>query len=110
MKDDLDELKSEKIQNQIIEDHDKKLKKVKIIYYFWLVACILFMFAGIYGIEHNSENYKLLALFMALVGFNSTILMKLWYWIANTKLSVLQELKQLQVQIAKMGLKNGKTD
>jgi hypothetical protein len=54
--------------------------------------------------------HERLALFLALVGFNSTILMKLWYWIAHTKLSILQELKQLQLQIAESGLKNGKND
>jgi hypothetical protein len=110
MKDDLDELKSENIKNQIIENHDNKMKKVKIIFYVWLAVSIALMIAGMYGIEHNSDKYKFLALFIALVGFNSTILMKLWYWIANTKLAVLQELKLLQVQIAKLGVHDVKND
>jgi hypothetical protein len=35
-----------------------------------------------------------------MIGFNSTILMKLWYWVCDTKLNVLKEIKQLELQIA----------
>jgi hypothetical protein len=33
---------------------------------------------------------------------DSTVLIKLWYWITNNKLNVLKELKQLQLQIAEL--------
>jgi len=33
---------------------------------------------------------------------DSTVLIKLWYWIMNNKLNVLKELKQLQLQIAEL--------
>jgi len=28
------------------------------------------------------------------------VLMKLWYWVMNTKINVLKEVKQLQLQVA----------
>jgi hypothetical protein len=37
-----------------------------------------------------------------MIGFNSTILMKLWYWVADTKLNVLKEMKQLQLQVTEL--------
>ena len=33
---------------------------------------------------------------------DSTVLIKLWYWIMNNKLNVLREMKQLQLQIAEL--------
>ena len=36
---------------------------------------------------------------------DSTVLIKLWYWIMNNKLNVLKELKQLQLQISELARK-----
>ena len=33
---------------------------------------------------------------------DSTVLIKLWYWIMNNKIGVLKEIKQLQLQIAEL--------
>lgn len=99
MKDDLDELKSQRKQQETVDDFEKKQKTLKTYYYIWLVVCVVIMLAGIAGIEHNSEKYKLNALFIALVGLNGTLLMKLWYFIKLTNLHVLQELKQLRIQL-----------
>jgi hypothetical protein len=37
---------------------------------------------------------------LLLVAYETTILMKLWYWIVNTKVTLLKELKQLKLQFA----------
>ena len=100
MKDDVDELKSQRKQQETIEDFEKKQKTLKKYFYIWLAVSVAIMLGGLAGLEHNGEKYKLAALFMALVGFNSTILMKLWYFIKESKLSILQELKQLRIQLA----------
>ena len=100
MKNDVDELKSERKQQQAIDDFDKKQKTLKTWFYVWLAVCIIILLAGIAGMEYNSEQHKLNGLFMALVGLNSSILIKLWYFIKETKLAVLQELKRLQIQVA----------
>ena len=105
MKDDLDELKSERKQQEVINDFEKKQKTLKIWFYIWLVVCVIICLAGLAGMEHNSDPYKWNGLFMALVGFNSTIMIKIWYFIKETKLSVLQEMKQMQIQIVKQATK-----
>lgn len=105
MKDDLDTLKSERKQHEAIEDFEKKQKTLKIWFYVWLGICIAILLGGMYGLDNNTGKYQLHGLFMALVGLNSSILIKLWYFIKETKLSILQEMKQLQIQIAKTDIK-----
>jgi hypothetical protein len=100
MKDDLDELKSQRKQQETIDDFEKKQITLKRYFYIWLAVCVIIMLAGIAGIEQNSEQHKLNALFIALVGLNGTLLMKLWYFIKLSNLTVLQELKQLRIQLA----------
>jgi hypothetical protein len=100
MKDDLDELKSQRKQQETIDDFEKKQITLKRYFYIWLAVCVIIMLAGIAGIEQNSEQHKLNALFIALVGLNGTLLMKLWYFIKLSNLTVMQELKQLRIQLA----------
>jgi len=100
MKDDVDELKSRRKQQETVDDFEKKQKTLKVYFYVWLAVCVIILLAGVAGMEHNSEKYKLNALFIALVGLNGTLLMKLWYFIKLSNLYVLQELKQLRIQLA----------
>lgn len=100
MKEDLNELKSERQQQEVVEDFEKKQKTLKIYYWVWIVIMGGIAVAGISGMEHNSDPYKWNGLFMALVGMQGAVMIKLWYFIKETKLSVLQGMKQLQIQIA----------
>ena len=100
IKDEINELKNEQKQQQIFKDFEKKEKKTRKTYYTFLFLAILIMLAGVGGTTHNSEKYRINALFIALVGFNSTVLMKLWYWIVQSKLEMLKEIKHLQIQFS----------
>ncbi|MCE5185696.1 MAG: hypothetical protein LLF76_06175 [Planctomycetaceae bacterium] len=100
MKDELDALKSQRTQQEAVDDFQKKQKTLKLYYYLWMTVCVFILLAGIGGLENNSEAYKLNGLFIALVGLNGVLLMKLWYFIKLSNLYVLQELKQLRLQLA----------
>jgi hypothetical protein len=100
IKGELDELKNEKKQQQILDDFDKKTKKAKKSFHTFLFIAIVIMLAGVGGITANAEKYRLNALFIALVGFNSTVLIKLWYWIVQSKLETLKEIKHMQIQFS----------
>ena len=100
IKNELDELKNEQKQQQILDDFDKKTKKAKKSYHTFLMIAILITLAGVGGITGNADKYRLNALFIALVGFNSTVLIKLWYWILQTKLDILKEIKHMQIQFS----------
>jgi len=110
MKNDLDELKSERKQQEAIEDFEKKQKILKIYYWIWTAIMVGIAVAGISGMENNSDPYKWNGLFMALVGMQGAVMIKLWYFIKETKLSVLQGMKQLQIQLAKQAHQNGGHD
>ena len=59
------------------------------------------MIGGYIGLRTAANTVGMLSwVLFFMIGFNSTILMKLWYWVIDTKLSVLKEMKQLQLQIA----------
>jgi len=83
------------------------VKRARLVFWIFLVLGLIIMFVGLtFLFKLENPNERLVALFMALVGFNSTILIKLWYWTMNTKFDVLKELKQLQLQIAELAGKN----
>lgn len=82
---------------------DKNLIKAKIVFWITFLACLGMMIGGYLGLRSagDTKGMVLWAIFI-MIGFNSTILMKLWYWVENTKLNILKEMKQLQLQIAEL--------
>jgi hypothetical protein len=99
---DFDVVKSEKLRKEMVRmQYDKSMRRVKWIFWIYFILCLGMMVGGYFGLR-SAEDTKGMFLWMIffMIGFNSTILMKLWYWVANTKLSLLKEVKQLQLQIA----------
>ena len=110
MKDELDDLKSERKKQAAIDDFEKKQKTLKIYYWIWTAIMAGIAVAGVGGMEKNSDPYKWNGLFMAIVGMQGAVMIKLWYFIKETKLSVLQGMKHLEIQIAKQSHKNNSHD
>ena len=112
------------LKNEIGFDHNKnqaqrketkqmfydKMRNVKIVTWIGLVICVAIMLTGMKGMSLNTGKYVNHALFMALVGFNSTILIKLWCWQMYTKIGIIKEIKQLQLQIAELVGQKSKTE
>jgi hypothetical protein len=97
-----DSAKSETLRKEMVRmQYDKSMRRVKWIFWIYFILCLGMMVGGYFGLR-SAEDTKGMFLWMIffMIGFNSTILMKLWYWVANTKLSLLKEVKQLQLQIA----------
>jgi len=83
------------------------VQRARLVFWIFFVLGLIIMFVGLNLLfKLGNPNERLVALFMALVGFNSTILIKLWYWTMSTKFDVLKELKQLQLEIAELAGKN----
>jgi len=91
------------------EQFTNNIKYIRTIYWIFLLLCVVVTCAGLAGMQQNTGRYIYFGLFMALVGYNSTILMKLWYWVLKSKLDVLKEIKQLQLQIAELAEKDSFT-
>jgi hypothetical protein len=47
----------------------------------------------------------LFAAVITMIDYNSTVIMKLWYWVVSTKLNILKEIKQLQLEIVELARK-----
>lgn len=87
----------------LFERFVNNIQRARLVFWIFFVVSLIIMFAGLASLfKLSNPNELALALFVALVGFNSTILIKLWYWTMNTKFDVLKEIKQLELQIAEL--------
>jgi hypothetical protein len=90
--------KAAELKKQVLGTFEAKMRKVE--RYLWIYMCLcawLFVFS-LFHFFHSSTTKALLFYgLLMLVFFETTILMKLWYWIMNNKITVLKELKQLQL-------------
>ncbi len=96
--------KSETLRKEIVQMWcDKNLLRAKLVLWIFLLLSIGMMVGGYIGLRSagNTRGMILWAIFL-MIGFNSTILMKLWYWVVDAKLNIQKEIKQLQLQIAEL--------
>lgn len=109
---DFDTQKSETLRKEIVQMwFDKNMRKTKIIFWIFYLCSIGMMIAGYIGLRTAASTVGMLSwVLFFMIGFNSTILMKLWYWVIDTKLSVLKEMKQLQLQIVELTGKEHPTE
>jgi hypothetical protein len=105
---DFDVAKSERLRKETVQMwRNMNLRKAKIIFWIYFIASIGMMVGGYVGLRFATDTKGMLSwVIFFMIGFNSTILMKLWYWVVDTKINVLKEVKQLQLQIAEQAGKN----
>ena len=90
----------------LFERFVNNIQRAKLVFWIFFGISLIIMFTGLSLLfKLSNPNELAVALFVALVGFNSTILIKLWYWTMYTKFEVLKELKQLELQIAEQTAK-----
>jgi hypothetical protein len=99
----IDESTRKEIAQMISHKFESDMSKVKIVFWIFLFVSVAMMVGGMIFLTHEKGTRGMLfAVVVALIGYNSTILMKLWYWVVSTKLGILKEIKQLQLQIAEL--------
>lgn len=99
---DFDTSKSEKLRKEIVRMWcDKNLRRIKIVYWIFFLASLGMMAAGYIGLRSAENTRDMLSwVIFFMIGFNSTILMKLWFWVVHTRINLQKDLKELQLQIA----------
>jgi MFS family permease len=104
-----DSAKSETLGKEIVQMWaDKNLHRAQLAFWIFFLASIGMMVGGYIGLSLATNTKGMLGwVIFFMIGFNSTILMKLWYWIVDTKFKILEEIKQLQLQIAEQVGKKG---
>ena len=91
------------IERMIFQKFQNDIFKIKIVFWIFFVLSIGMMVGGYIGLRSADDTKAMLCwVIFFMIGFNSTILMKLWYWVADTKLNVLKEMKQLQLQVSEL--------
>jgi len=86
--------------------YKKQLRKAVIECYVRLAFAAAITVYGAIGIKYNTGWHVTWALFTAIVGVNAAMVIILWYWQIQTKLSIQKEMKELQLQIAELTGKN----
>lgn len=95
--------KRKEIEQMIFHKYELDFFKVKVVYWIFFVLSIGMMAGGYIGLRSANDTKAMLCwVIFFMIGFNSTILMKLWYWVVDTKLNVLREMKQLQLQVTEL--------
>ncbi|MHC4215937.1 MAG: DUF6768 family protein [Planctomycetota bacterium] len=103
--------KGEEMRKLISQMFDDKLKMVKWVAWMFLLidVVILVVAANRFFLSDSTKDMIFMAVIF-LVAYESTILIKLWYWVINAKINIVKEIKQLQVQIAELTDKNPSTE
>ncbi|MHC4178233.1 MAG: DUF6768 family protein [Planctomycetota bacterium] len=90
--------KAEETKRKAVGTFEAKMRKVeRYLFAYMCLCCWLIVFAGFHFIQSSTTKAMLFYGLLVLIFFETTILMKLWYWIMNNKISVLKEIKQLQL-------------
>ncbi len=77
---------------------ETKMRKVERYLFFYLCLCSwLFVFTMFSFMQSSSTKALLFYGLLLLIFFETTILIKLWYWVMNNKISVLKAVKQLEL-------------
>jgi hypothetical protein len=99
---DFNAAENEKSRKEIIQMRfDKSLQRTKLIFWIFFLLSLGMMAGGYIGLRLAGNTKDMLSwVIFFMIGFNSTILMKLWYWIVNTRINLQKELKELQLQIS----------
>lgn len=102
---------ADSFRKQIVEAYARRDRKVLIYLYVYMGAFLL-LFAVFSGLFWQASSMKMALMYgiLGLIMIESTILVRLWYWIVHTNISTLRELKQLQLQIAETSGKTGEGD
>ena len=91
------------MERMIFQKFQLDMFKAKVVFWIFFVLCLGMMVRGYIGLRSAGDTKSMLSwVIFFMIGFNSTILMKLWYWVVDTKLKVLKEMKQLQLQVSEL--------
>ena len=103
-KGDFDTVRSETLRKEIVQMWcDKNLLRAKLVFWIFFLLSIGIMVGGYIGLSSAANTRGMLSwVIFFMIGFNSTILMKLWYWVVHTRINLQKDLKQIQLQIAEL--------
>ncbi len=102
LKKQIEEITADKEKSKTSAIFEEKQRKVKVYFYIWFAVSLGIMLFGMWGIYTSDGKYQIFSLFYGILGFEGTVLMRMWYHTIATKLAILQEMKQFEMRITEM--------
>ena len=102
LKKELEEITADKKKSDAVSVYEEQGRRTKIYYYIYLAINVGIMLMGLSGLYLNTGRYQLFSLFAAIVGFEGTVLMKMWYHTITSRLAILREIKQFELRITEI--------
>ncbi len=107
--------KAENLQKETVQMFDERLKTAKNIIWGGIAMGVTFELVGLAGLIAGlagkvGTNTMIFCAVLTLSGAHLPLVAKLLYWGTNIELHVLEELKQIQLEIAELAGKNRPAD
>ena len=95
---DFDPDKAKEVKEKAVGAFEAAMRKVERCYWVYMCLCFWLALFSWFHFWHAITTKALLFYgILMLIFFETTILMKLWYWIMNSKIGVLKAVKQLEL-------------
>jgi len=102
MRKQLEELTTEKRKSEALASFEEKKKIIRHLYWIFFVISCGFLFYGLTGLYMNTGKYQIISLFFAVLGYETSVLLKLWYHTTQSRLLILEEMKQFELRMTEM--------
>jgi len=90
--------KDNDLKAALVKRFENKRKKIMLYAIIALIMSLAIFFGGAYLLRQTTDmKLMLLAVVVMLIGFENTILIKLWYWVVDTYIRMVKEIKRLQL-------------
>lgn len=100
--------KADAVRKESTADFRKKMQWAERIMWIYLLACVVVGVLTLNAFGASDDTKTLLTCLLVLVVvYETTVLMKLWYVIAGTKIGVLKEIKQLRLEVSQLATAAG---
>jgi len=96
------------LKDEVLRSFDDRLKWTRYLTWVFLLITLVIEVGCLYSLltmrvaGTDAGDVKAMVVFVVVIIImgQTQVLMKLWYWVMNTKINVLKEVKQLQLQVA----------
>lgn len=96
----LDASRADILKGQAVAALNTRLRKTAWGTTLYLMACVAVFLYGWHGFQGAETTRDFVgAAILMLIAYESTVLIKLWYWVVNNKLTVLKEVKLLRMAL-----------
>ncbi|MBN2584416.1 MAG: hypothetical protein JXL80_15250 [Planctomycetes bacterium] len=95
-----DAAREKMLRLQVTSEYSRKKRRLVIMTWVWQAVSLLLLVPGILMVVTERDvSAKMLGLALVIMGEAGLIVIKLWYWIVHARLTILRELKRLELRL-----------